>query len=396
MASEPIKLYRRFLQDPHPVYQRLREEGPVQQAILFPRLRVWLVTRYAEAKQLLGDPRLSKDSTRALEIFPPGTAGAYASSLSAHMLNSDPPDHTRLRKLVNKAFTAGAVSRLRPRIEQMTDELLDDMAAGSTVDLMESFAFPLPISVICELLGVPESDRGTFGAWTKPFVAATSPDELRQAHEELTAYLIALVDAKRAAPAEDLLSDLARVSEEGDRLSPAELVSMAFLLLVAGHETTVNLIGNSVLALLQNPDQMAALRADPSLLPNAVEEFLRLDGPINIATVRFTTEPVLVGEVEIPSGELVMISVLAANRDGDRFAEPDDLDITRPAGGHLAFGHGIHYCVGAPLARLEAEIALGRLLSRFGTLALDAEPAALQWRDSTLIHGLHNLPVRLD
>ncbi len=362
---------------------------------MFPRLRVWLVTSYAEAKLLLGDPRLSKDSTRALELFPPGTAGAYASSLSAHMLSSDPPDHTRLRKLVNKAFTPRTVSRLRPRIEQITDELLDDMAAGSTVDLMESLAFPLPISVICELLGVPDSDRGKFGAWTEPFVAATSPEELRQAHEELTAYLEALVDAKRAAPAEDLLSDLTRVSDEGDRLSQAELVSMAFLLLVAGYETTVNLIGNSVLALLQNSDQMAMLRADPSLLPNAVEEFLRFEGPVNIATVRFTTEPVLVGDVEIPADELVMISLLAANRDGDRFADPDHLDITRPAGGHVAFGHGIHYCVGAPLARLEAEIALGRLLGRFGELALDADPAALRWRDSTLMHGLQTLPVRL-
>jgi cytochrome P450 len=386
---------RSFFQDPHPAYRLLRAEGPVRPAIPERGLRIWLVTRYAEARALLADPRLSKDSARMLELFPPGTAGAHLSSLSAHMLNADPPDHTRLRKLVNKAFTARAVSRLRPQIEQITERLLDDIAAAGTVDLVESFAFPLPITVICELLGVPEADRDKFRDWTKPFVAAASAEELNTAHEELDAYLTGLAAAKRAEPTEDLLSDLVHVSEEGDRLSSAEVVSMAFLLLVAGHETTVNLIANSVLALLTAPDQLAALRADPSLLPGAVEEFLRFEGPINIATTRFTTEPIQVGEVEIPANEFVMVSLLSANRDGDRFGEPDRLDITRPTGGHLAFGHGIHYCLGAPLARLEAQIALGRLLDRFPALRLDGEPAALRWRISTLIRGPRTLPVRV-
>jgi cytochrome P450 len=395
VVSEPAKLNRAFYQEPHAVYQRLREEGPVRPASLYRGLTVWLVTRYAEAKTLLADPRLSKDSARALELFPEGTAGALASSLSAHMLTSDPPDHTRLRKLVSKAFTARTVARLRPRIEQITGELLDGMAAAGSVDLLESFAFPLPIAVICELLGVPDSDRDKFRAWSSPFVAAASEDEMRTAHEELTAYLNALVANKRLTPGEDLLSELVQVSDEGDRLSQDEVVSMAFLLLVAGHETTVNLIANAVLALLDNPEQMTALRADPSLLPNAVEEFLRFEGPINIATVRFTTEPVLVGDVEIPADEFVMISLLSANRDAERFADPDRLDITRAPGGHLAFGHGIHYCLGAPLARLEGEIALGRLLDRFPELELDTEPATLEWRISTLIRGLHTLPVRV-
>ncbi|GII59775.1 cytochrome P450 [Planotetraspora thailandica] len=395
MATEPIKLNRAFYQDPHGVYAALRAEGPVRTAMLYRGLQVWLVSRYAEAKALLADPRLSKDGARALELFPEGTAGALASSLSAHMLTSDPPDHTRLRTLVNKAFTARTVARLRPRIEQITDALLDDMADAGSVDLMESYAFPLPIAVICELLGVPGSDRDKFRAWSSPFVAAASEAEMRVAHEELTAYLTALVDRKRTAPGDDLLSELVQVSDEGDRLSQDEVVSMAFLLLVAGHETTVNLISNGVLALLDDPGQMAALRADPSLLPNAVEEFLRFDGPINIATVRFTTEPVLVGDVEIPADQFVMISLLSANRDADRFPAPDRLDITRPGGGHLAFGHGIHYCLGAPLARLEAEIALGRLLDRFPALELGAERAGLEWRISTLIRGLHTLPVRV-
>jgi cytochrome P450 len=395
VTSEPIRLNRAFVQDPHTIYRELRAEGPVRPAIRERGLRVWLVTRYAEAKALLADPRLSKDGDRALELFPEGTRGADSSSLSAHMLNSDPPDHTRLRKLVNRAFTARTVARLRPRIEQITDRLLDDLADAGTVDLVESFAFPLPITVICELLGVPGSDSDKFREWTKPFVMSASAEERRAAHEALETYLIELVAAKRKAPGEDLLSDLVQVSDEGDRLSPAEIVSMAFLLLVAGHETTVNLIANGVLALLLNPEQLAALRADPSLLSNAVEEFLRYEGPINIATLRFTTEPIRVGDVEIPADEFVMISLLSANRDDDRFSEPDRLDITRSAGGHLAFGHGIHYCLGAPLARLEAEIALGRLLSRFPKLELDIEPDALQWRVSTLIRGANVVPIRV-
>jgi cytochrome P450 len=395
VTSEPTRLNRAFFQDPHTIYRELRAEGPIRPATPERGLRVWLVTRYAEAKALLADPRLSKDGDRALELFPEGTGGAHASSLSAHMLNSDPPDHTRLRKLVNRAFTARTVARLRPRIEQITDRLLDDLAAAGKVDLVESFAFPLPITVICELLGVPGSDSDKFREWTKPFVMAASAEELRAAHEAVETYLTELVAAKRKAPGEDLLSALVQVSDEGDRLSPAEIVSMAFLLLVAGHETTVNLIANGVLALLRNPEQLAALRADPSLLPNAVEEFLRYEGPINIATLRFTTEPIRVGDVEIPADEFVMISLLSANRDDDRFSEPDRLDITRSAGGHLAFGHGIHYCLGAPLARLEAEIALGRLLSRFPELELDIEPDGLQWRVSTLIRGAHVVPIRV-
>ncbi|RBQ19478.1 cytochrome P450 [Spongiactinospora rosea] len=383
------------MRDPHSLYQALRDQGPVRPARFHSRLPGWLVTGYAEARQLLGDPRLSKDSARALELFPPGTAGAYASALSAHMLNSDPPDHTRLRELVNKVFTARAVARLRPRIEQIATDLVDAMAPGGSADLIEVYAFPLPITVICEVLGVPDGDRDRFREWTRPFVGATDAEELARAQRELTAYMDTLVAAKRAAHGDDLLSELTRVSDAGDRLSHAELVSMAFLLLVAGHETTVNLIGNSVLALLRNPAQMAALRADPSLLPAAVEEFLRYDGPINIATVRFTTAPVSVGGVEIPAGEFVMISLLAANRDAGRFPDPDLLDLARPAAGHLGFGHGVHHCLGAPLARLEAQIALGRLLGRFPAMTLDADPADLRWRDSTLIHGLHSLPVRL-
>ena len=403
VVDEPIELDEQIIQDPHALYRRLRDNGPVRPAIMPDGLRVWVVSGYTEAKALLADPRLKKDVLRMSELFAEwitatgGTPGESPSGelLRFHMLNSDPSDHTRLRKLVNKAFTARTVARLRPRIEQITDELLDAMAAQRSVDLLDAFAYPLPITVICELLGIPESERGEFRDWSTTLLNSGPQDDLHDAARAMAGYLTALVESKRAAPTQDLLSDLVHVSDEGDQLSHEELVAMAFLLLVAGHETTVNLIGNSVLALLRHPEQLARLRADPSLLPGAVEEFLRFDGPINLATLRFTAEAVPVGDVEIPAGEFVLVSLVGANRDGERFADPDRLDVTRPTGGHLAFGHGIHYCVGAPLARLEAEVALGRLLARFPSIEVDGRPGELRWRESTLVHGLDTLPVTL-
>ncbi len=399
-TDELVRLDLDFIQDPHTAMELLRADGPVRQAIMPRGLRVWLVTGYADARSLLADPRLSKDYRAAGALFDRqltatgGVSSGFTQSLAAHMLNSDPPDHTRLRKLVNKAFTARTVARLRPRIEEITAGLLDDMSG--TVDLLEAFAFPLPITVICELLGIPDDDKDDFRSWSGTLVSASPAEDVDRASSEMSRYLLSLVEAKRAAPGDDLLSDLVHVSDEGDKLSEVELVSMIFLLLVAGHETTVNLIGNGVLALLRHPDQLAALRADPSLVPNAVEEFLRYEGPVNIATLRFTAEPVRAGEVTIPEGEFVMISLLAANRDSARFDEPARFDVHRPPGGHLAFGHGIHFCVGAPLARLEAEIAVRRLVERFGDLRLAAEPETLRWRDSTLMRGLETLPVRVD
>ncbi|MBK1786231.1 cytochrome P450 family protein [Prauserella cavernicola] len=400
-VSAPSRLGEEFVQDPHTIARMLREEGPVRPVHSRSGLPAWIVTGYAEAKALLSDPRLHKDASTRPELFANlrAASGAQASPstllLSEHLLNSDPPDHTRLRRLVTKAFTAGTVARLRPRIEQIADELLDDLAGRDEADLLEAYAFPLPVTVICELLGVPAEDREKFRAWSASLITASGPQEAGTASKELAEYLTALLDRKRATPGEDLLSDLVHVSDEGDQLSEAELVSMAFLLLVAGHETTVSLIANGVLALLRAPDQLDALRADPSLLPGAVEEFLRFDGPINIATLRFTSEPVGVGDVEIPENALVFVSLLAANRDEKRFPEPERLDLTRQTGGHLAFGHGIHYCVGAPLARLEGEIAIGRLLDRFPGLALAEATDRLRWRDSTLVHALESLRVRL-
>jgi cytochrome P450 len=330
-------------------------------------------------------------------LFPPGTEGGYDSPLNAHMLHSDPPDHTRLRKLVNKAFAVRAVAHLRPRIERIAEELLDGIeaaAAHGAVDLIESYALPLPMRVIGELLGVPAEYREQFRVGVERILTTVDPAGARATMEMLADLLTRLIAGKRAAPGEDLLSALVQVSEDGDRLSEQELLATTYLLILAGYETTVNLIGNSFLALLRNPVQLRALRAAPDQLPEAVEEFLRFDSPLNLATLRFSTTEVRIGDVTVPAGEFVMISLLAANHDSARFDHPDQLDIGRASNPHLAFGHGIHYCVGAPLARLEGEIALGRLLARFGSVRL-VDPDALRYRNSTLMRGLQALPVRL-
>jgi cytochrome P450 len=392
---EPIKLDKEFIQDPRAVYALLREEGPVRQVIMA-GVPGWLVTSYDDARALLGDPRLGKDYSRIAGILPPSAAGVYATPLASTMLASDPPDHTRLRKLVTKAFTAQAVARLCPVIEQTADELLDAMATEATADLLPAYALPLPIAVISHMLGVPAADQGLFRDWTLSFVSIRPPEVLAEAERQLSAFLAAHIKDKRARPGDDLLSRLSQVADEGSHLSDQELLRMAFLLLTAGFETTVNLIANGVLSLLRNPAQLALLRSDPALLPDAVEEFLRYEGPVHVATYRFTKEPVHAGGAHIPPGQIVLISLLAANRDERRFPDPDRLDITRPAAGHVAFGHGIHRCVGAPLARLEGRVAIGKLLSRFPELTLATEPDELRWRSSTLMHGLHSLPVRLN
>ncbi|WP_433428110.1 cytochrome P450 family protein [Nonomuraea sp. CA-141351] len=393
-----------FFADPDELYQKLRLESPVVRVITPIGLHAWMVTRYEDVRPALNDPRLSKSAARFAEILeqrsiPPDSRIQLADSVAGHMLNTDPPDHTRLRKLVNRAFTVRAVARMRPRIEEIANRLADTMAAKgageATVDLIDEFAFPLPMTVICELLGVPDGERDDFRAWSNTLLSFSPQQERIAAAGAMRDFLTRLVADKGANPGDDMLSAIVQASEDGDSLSPGEALSMAFLLLVAGHETTVNLIGNGVLALLRHPDQLAALRADPSLIPNAVEEFLRFDGPVNLATLRYTTEPVELGGTMIPAGEVVLVSLVSANRDPERYREPTELDVTRDASGHVAFGYGIHHCLGAPLARLEGEIAFRTLIERFPDLALAEEPQRLVWRQSMLIHGLTRLPVHL-
>jgi cytochrome P450 len=383
-----------FTRDPYTLYARLRAQGPVH-PIRLPEggAKAWLVVGYEAGRAALADPRLSKDWSKASPSLPLG-----AVSSGPHMLRADPPDHTRLRKLVAREFTPRRVEELVPRIQRTTDTLLDRMLAApdGRANLVEALSFPLPITVICELLGVPDLDRESFRTWSTDALGASDPEVRKLAATSMARYIAELVNGKRQSPGDDLMSALIHGSDDdGDRLSPDELLGMAWLLLVAGYETTVNLISNGVLALLTHPEQLAALRADLSLIDNAVEEMLRYDGPLETPTFRFTTEPVTIGDTVIPGGgELVLVAMADANRDPARFPSPDRFDISRDARGHVAFGHGIHHCLGAPLARLEARIAIRTLLERCPHLALDIHPAAITWRPGLMIRGPLSLPVR--
>ncbi|MGW3812586.1 cytochrome P450 family protein [Streptomyces sp. NPDC005046] len=381
----------RFTENPHPVYAELRALGPVHRVRLpSPDVHheTWLVVGYEEARTALADPRLAKDAEKI------GVTFLDEELIGKHLLVADPPQHTRLRTLIAGEFTGRRVAALRPRIQEITDGLLDAMVPRGRADLVESFAYPLPLTVICELLGVPEPDRAAFRALSTEAVAPTSAESENRAFGELASYLGELIDSKRrTGPADDLLSGLIRTTaQDGDRLSSRELGGMAFVLLVAGHETTVNLIAGAVRALLGHPDQLAALRADMTLLDGTIEETLRYEGPVENATFRYAAEPLDIGGTAIASGEAVMIGLTAADRDGVRYPAPDRFDIRREARGHLAFGHGIHYCLGAPLARIEARVALRSLLDRCPDLALDGPPSG--WLPGMLMRGVRRMPVR--
>ncbi|MEU9244302.1 cytochrome P450 [Streptomyces shenzhenensis] len=388
-----------FVQTPHEVLKRLREAGPAVKVMLPNGSLVWIVTRYEEVRQALSETKLSKDFKGLNELMAKHTKEGHApkqydEALVGHMLASDPPDHTRMRRLVNKAFTPRRVEGMRPMLRELTARLLDEMAEHDEIDLLEALAYPVPMEVLCTLLGVPEAERLAFGRYAAVVLSDLAPEGYEEATRAMREYLVKLIQVKRENPGDDLLSALIAARDEDDKLTEGELLATIYLMFSAGTETAVNLIGNGVLALLTHPGELEKLRADRSLLPQAVEEFLRFDGPVNLATFRYTIAPVSLGDVTIPVGEVVMVSLMAANRDPDRFDNPELFDITRPIGGQMTFGHGIHYCMGAPLARLEAEIALGMLLDRFPDLSLACDPNELQWRLSTVTHGLEKLPVR--
>jgi cytochrome P450 len=398
--AQPIPIDQdAYFQSPSAFFEQLRETRPVA-AVQMPDLgRTWVVTRYADVRAGLADPRLAKD----LHHWPTGpkTWPSQAVNLHAHMLHRDPPDHTRLRGLMQKAFTPRRIAQLRPRTMEITTALLDDMeSAGGVVDLLTRFARPLPITVLSELLGVPVADR----AWIEAAVVDYDNRKDRErVTRELAAYFTDLIAAKRADPGDDLVSALVRARDDTEPtddasvgLTDTELLSGVFQLVMAGFDTTVNLIASGTLALLTHPDQMTRLREEPSLLPAAVEELLRYTNPLNHATERFTTTDVTIGGAAIPTGEWILLATSSANADPDRFPDPHRLDFARePAGGHVSFGHGIHYCLGAPLARMEAEVAFSALLERFPKLSLAAAPEDLRWRPGSLMHGLEALPVRV-
>jgi cytochrome P450 len=384
-----------YYQDPLGFFAWLRESRPVAPVLMPAYGRAWIVTRYADVRTVLTDPRLAKDVHR----WPGGgrSRPSEATGVYAHMLHADPPDHTRLRRLVQKAFTPRRAA-LRPRAEEVAAGLLDEMAAapGDITDLLGAYARPLPITVLCELLGIPEADR----AWIAATVAAYDDHaQLERVERELAAYFTELIAARRAETGDDLVSALACDDADAggaaDGLTGNELLATVFLLVMAGFDTTVNLIASGTLALLTHPGEKTRLRQDPSLLPAAVEELLRFASPVNHANDRFTTEDVPVGDVVIPAGEWVLPAISSANRDPAQFPDPDRLDLGRDTSGHVAFGHGIHHCLGAPLARMEAEVALGALLARFPRISLAVPPEELRWRPVSLMNGLESLPVRL-
>ncbi len=388
----------------HAAFAELAAAGPVQRVVLFTGVPAWLVTGYAETREVLAHPDVVKVGGN------PHRSASHRDALSAdvdaalyqHLLSTNPPDHTRLRRLVAAAFTRRRTDALEPRIREITDALLDDLAAagvdGKPIDLIAAFGYPLPITVITELLGVPSGRRDDFKRWSGIVVnASVHPVEtFADAATAMVDYIRELIAEKRAEPADDLLSALIAVREEDDRLSEDELSSMVYLLLIAGHETTVNLICGGMYALLTHPDQMQLLRAEPDRLPAAVEELLRFDGPLLVAMPSMTAAPVRIGGVTIPAGEVVLPALLAANRDPKQFSEPTRLDVTRPPAQHLAFGHGMHHCLGAPLARLEGRIALGALIKRFPHLRLadpDTEPAR---NPGLMMNGFAALPIVLE
>ncbi|MDI3423374.1 cytochrome P450 family protein [Streptomyces luteolus] len=382
----------RFLQDPYPAYAAMRAACPVQPVSASSGGHTsYVVTGYAEAKEALGDNRLSKNTSVFFEGK--GSRRSLHPAVAHTMLASDPPQHTRLRKLVAKAFTTGAVADLRPFIARVADKLLDGWNLDEPFDFVAGLAVPLPVIVICEMLGVPLADRLDVQHWSAELFAAGQPDVIDAASHSMAEYMAGLIDAKRRNAGSSLLDQLISARDGDDRLSEEELVSLAVLLLVAGHETTTNALGNALLALLQHPAELDRLRQNPDDIPSALDELLRFDSAVSTSTFRFTVEAVRLGGTEIPAGVPVLVALGAANRDPQRFEGPDQLNLDREAAAHLAFGHGIHRCLGAPLAKAEMDIALRSVLTRFRGMQLAVPVDQLRWRRTRLIRGLSALPV---
>lgn len=391
------------LRNPHPILAQMRKEAPLYKLNRTEMGHIpWLLTRYEDCINLTKDDRFTKSLLRRpnADLTDPNDMSMQAAAtINRHMLTVDPPDHTRLRNLVHRAFTPRMIREMGGRIQQIADDLIDKMQGKSQIDLIADFTVPLPITVIAELLGVPASDHGKFREWTQTIIVdgtrGVAGDRVAGAALEFIMYFHQLFDERRADPREDLISGLLQVEEAGDKLSSEELISMVFLLLAAGHETTVNLLANGTVDLLQHPDQLQLLRNNPALIDSAVEEMLRFNGPVGATTMRWALQDVEIHGQIIPAGDMVLASLLGADRDPAVFANPDVFDITRDPNPHMAFGHGIHYCLGAPLARMEGVIAFNTLLKRLPNLSLAVDVNALEWNDTILLHSMKALPVNI-
>ena len=390
-----------FRENPYPVYRKLREAAPVYFSSVF---RGWILTRYSDIESVLQNPEFSVDRTQAklfkqLNLFG-GLREDFAEAVLRSLLMLDPPDHTRIRKLVVKAFTPRRVDALRPRIQGIVDDLLDQMAEGGEADLIPSLANPLPVTVISEMLGVPTSDHVKFKQWSDaltalldPFQASGGMAPAEQAFVELSSYLHNIFDQRRREPEDDMISALVAVEDEGDVLSESELLSLTTLILAAGHETTTNLIGNAVLALINHPQERARLQADSSMVKGAVEEFLRYDSPVQ-TTDRVATRDCEIGGKSIKKGAIVGLLLGSANHDPAEFDNPDQLNIDRKNNHHLAFSHGAHFCLGAQLARAETEIVISSLLNRFPNFS--APEQEIDWKRSIVLRGPMSLRLKLE
>ncbi len=388
-----------FKANPFPFFAQLRSEQPVYPTILPNKQRVWLLSRYEDVHMLLMDGRFAKDCRNAMteeQLKQRPWMPKMFRALEKNMLDLDPPDHTRLKKLVHKVFTPQRIQQMQERIQILAEELLEKVSDKGEMDLVKDFALPLPMTIITEILGVPDKDRDKFHKWSKVIV---SLDQFSATLRSLPSvwmfirYLKRFFKIRRAEPKDDLVSALIQAEESGDKLNEDELLAMVFLLLVAGHETTVNLISSGTLALIEKPDQMSKLVENPLLIDSAVEELLRFTSPVFMSTERYAREDFKIHNATIPRGELVLGVIGSANRDDDVFENPDLLDITREPNKHLSFGHGIHFCLGAPLARMESQIAINTLLKKLPNLRLKHSAESLRWRSSLILRGLETMPV---
>ncbi|MGZ0879448.1 cytochrome P450 family protein [Priestia megaterium] len=384
---------QQFHQNPYDYYKKIRPHQPFAKVkMLNEGHTTWMAFTYKAAEAVLKDNRFIKDMRT---VFPDEMTDENLPPIAQSMLFVDPPDHHRLRSLVQSGFTPKRIEKLRGRIEEIAREQAKLMSNKETVDFINAYAFPIPIRVICELLGIPSEDQLDFQRWSTALVDINDDSEYDKVNMEFMAYLGKLTEQKRVSPGEDLMSYLIQAEEEGERLTVSELYGVVMLLIVAGHETTVNLIANGLLALLTHPEQLALLKADPSLVAQAIEELLRFNGPVEFSTDRWAKESFMFMGQQVTKGDHVIVSLASANHDPAAFENPNALDITKEKSPHLAFGKGIHYCLGAPLARIEGEIAIQVLLEEYPSLTLAAELSELEWRQSFIIRGLKQLPINL-
>lgn len=394
MSKSSNLFTKQFNKDPHPAYDKFRETEPIKRTVLPDGQVCWVVTKYEDNLEILLDfKNFSKDITKTSD-----SDEHNESAFLQNMLFKDPPDHKRLRSLVQKAFTPSLIEDMRDSIQLIADEAINEIGDKESFELIEEFAFPVPIFVLCELLGVPKKDRVKFQVWSNTLVEGSfgdSAEEVQKSNQEFVQYLTDFFVEKRNNLGDDLVSLLIKAEEDEDRLTPIELFGVVGLFIIAGHETTVNLIGNGIVSLMNNPEQFEQLKNNPELIHQTIDEMLRFSGPLEYGTQRYIIEDLEFKGVKMKKGDIVLVGLNASNHDPSVFDDPDVFDINREVNPHVAFGKGIHFCIGAPLARLEGEIAINSLIKRFPNMKLNVDQDELVWRPGMLIRGLEEVPLAI-